>query len=413
MRRTLHFNYPLFDASDKPSWLTDWNETVTKIDEKLFQIATASGETSTLQQEIDALRDKLDAVIASIAPTFDASATYHTNDMVYHSDKLYIFIADYVADSGWESATVTEKSVASVLFDLLSVPEPEGAKDMSTLNGENARYTELNIPVRFRLPNGQYNVNDDVVSITGRRLCVFDIDIMDAIARQPSLAGKPCKVVSVISKENTLGNYYLICTDESGDPNPFNTLFGVTNIEAYYEYAKTQDPQAVQTLRFMPYVKGGYYPYEQEYHNLANVWFNNYWNSVSLDRHIPVEEMVRDWLVLDRYVEYQKSGMMEYKFEIPLPAYGYLSSGFLFDVQNHGIITDATDPRTSGTVADEAKLAHTLKAFGSDQISFDTLYDNLITTYDNEVGLHDNPYINDYSIPTGYTVQVGIVYQDV
>ena len=125
MRRTLHYNYPLFDASDKPSWLTDWNETVTKIDEKLFQIATASGDTSTLQQEIDALRDKLDAVIASIAPTFDASQTYHTNDMVYHNDELYLFTADYVADSGWDSAQVTQKNLAEVLSGLLNSGSPE------------------------------------------------------------------------------------------------------------------------------------------------------------------------------------------------------------------------------------------------------------------------------------------------
>ena len=35
MNRTTHYGLPLFEATDKPSILVDWNETMAELDKKL------------------------------------------------------------------------------------------------------------------------------------------------------------------------------------------------------------------------------------------------------------------------------------------------------------------------------------------------------------------------------------------
>lgn len=56
---TRYFHLPLFIASDKPSWLVDWNGAMGDIDNILQEIATASegavADVATIQSQIDAL----------------------------------------------------------------------------------------------------------------------------------------------------------------------------------------------------------------------------------------------------------------------------------------------------------------------------------------------------------------------
>ena len=113
MNRTAHYGLPLFEATDKPSILVDWNETMAELDNALFTIATG-GDTSVvdaitaLQQAVasinsqitiinQTLGDTLDVTFMNnIAPQFEATGVeYNPRDMVFHNSNLYICFTQY------------------------------------------------------------------------------------------------------------------------------------------------------------------------------------------------------------------------------------------------------------------------------------------------------------------------------
>lgn len=52
MRRTQHYNLVLFESSDKPTWLENWNSTMSHIDEVLYRISSGGGDLPDLSEVV-------------------------------------------------------------------------------------------------------------------------------------------------------------------------------------------------------------------------------------------------------------------------------------------------------------------------------------------------------------------------
>ena len=79
---TRYFNLPLFIASDKPSWLVDWNGAMGQIDSILEDIATASegavADVQTIQTQIDALNAIIPNLEATVQTAVEDVAAMQT-----------------------------------------------------------------------------------------------------------------------------------------------------------------------------------------------------------------------------------------------------------------------------------------------------------------------------------------------
>ena len=64
MATTSHYGFTLFEGSDRPTWLTDWNNTITAIDNALYRIATGGGDLPDLTEvvaRLQALEGRVDS----------------------------------------------------------------------------------------------------------------------------------------------------------------------------------------------------------------------------------------------------------------------------------------------------------------------------------------------------------------
>ena len=59
---TTHYGFKLFESTDKPTWLENWNQTMTDIDQALYNISTGGGDLPDLTevvQRIQALEGRM------------------------------------------------------------------------------------------------------------------------------------------------------------------------------------------------------------------------------------------------------------------------------------------------------------------------------------------------------------------
>ena len=64
MSSTQHYHFTLFESSDKPTWLTDWNNTISAIDTALYNIASGGGDLPDLTEvvaRLQALEGRVDS----------------------------------------------------------------------------------------------------------------------------------------------------------------------------------------------------------------------------------------------------------------------------------------------------------------------------------------------------------------
>lgn len=64
---TTNYKLPQFEENDIPSWLTDFNSAMVKIDDAIHNVADSSGEPSDYQQlktSVSELAQKMEAVVA-------------------------------------------------------------------------------------------------------------------------------------------------------------------------------------------------------------------------------------------------------------------------------------------------------------------------------------------------------------
>ena len=64
MSSTQHYHFTLFESTDKPTWLTDWNTTISAIDTALYNIASGGGDLPDLTEvvaRLQALEGRVDS----------------------------------------------------------------------------------------------------------------------------------------------------------------------------------------------------------------------------------------------------------------------------------------------------------------------------------------------------------------
>jgi len=65
MRRTLHYNLPLFEGEDIPSVIVDWNSTVALLDAKLYELSIGNAGEEIVA-EIEGIKERLNSLEISI-----------------------------------------------------------------------------------------------------------------------------------------------------------------------------------------------------------------------------------------------------------------------------------------------------------------------------------------------------------
>lgn len=75
-RKTANYNLPLFTSSDKPSWLIDWNNTMTAIDGLLKEVETGGADNKA---ELDALKTRVDNLETLVQTAQNDISTNATN----------------------------------------------------------------------------------------------------------------------------------------------------------------------------------------------------------------------------------------------------------------------------------------------------------------------------------------------
>lgn len=128
---TTNYSLPQFITTDKPAWLTDVNNAFSSIDTAIKNAAddasTASSTASTAASDASsaitaaATADAKGAgAVASIADTFDATATYDVGDKVMYNSLLYICTTAVTTPGPWTGTTNWTRTTIESLIDLTS-----------------------------------------------------------------------------------------------------------------------------------------------------------------------------------------------------------------------------------------------------------------------------------------------------
>lgn len=113
---TTNYNLPQFITTDKPAWLTDINGAFSAIDTAVKSAKDAGDDaqgdaTQALSDASDAATAAATAdakgagAVASIADTFDSTATYAVGDLVMYNNLFYRCIAPITTPGPWSGVT--------------------------------------------------------------------------------------------------------------------------------------------------------------------------------------------------------------------------------------------------------------------------------------------------------------------
>ena len=157
---TQYYNLPQFDSTDKPAWLVDVNPAYYAIDAGIHAAKAAADDAQS--DATQALSDASSAVttasgadakasgsIASLADTFDPTATYNVGDLVIYNNLLYICIVDVTVPGAWTGSGNWNRTTIETEIDkkqntidrLTSVSELMGTDEIAVYDGINTKKT--------------------------------------------------------------------------------------------------------------------------------------------------------------------------------------------------------------------------------------------------------------------------------
>lgn len=134
---TTHYQLPQFLSTDKPAWLTDVNPAYDAIDTAIYNAQTAADDAQTdataaissalaAGTTASAADAKGSGAVASLADTFDQTATYTEGDCVVYNNLMYVCIVaidnpgPWTGSANW-SRTTTEAEIDKVKGQLGNV----------------------------------------------------------------------------------------------------------------------------------------------------------------------------------------------------------------------------------------------------------------------------------------------------
>ena len=126
---TPNYNLPQFITTDKPFWLTDVNTAYSDIDLAIKNASdTATTASSNASQALldagaassaaSAADSKATGAIASIADTFDSTATYVIDSVVIYNSLLYICTTPVITPGPWTGSTNWDRITVEDILDL-------------------------------------------------------------------------------------------------------------------------------------------------------------------------------------------------------------------------------------------------------------------------------------------------------
>ncbi len=129
---TTHYALPQFLSTDKPAWLTDVNPAYATIDAGMHaaQAAADAAQGDATQALDDAAAaagtattadSKGSGAIASIAATFDSTATYNVGDYVIYNNLLYKCFAAVTTPGPWTGSTNWNRETLSAAITNITI----------------------------------------------------------------------------------------------------------------------------------------------------------------------------------------------------------------------------------------------------------------------------------------------------
>lgn len=85
--RTQYFHFPIFTRDDKPSWITDWNNTFEELDGILETMKMKINSNENKVNHLESDMEKLDEAMLSLKSTV-TDYTYYVNDLKKQFDDL-------------------------------------------------------------------------------------------------------------------------------------------------------------------------------------------------------------------------------------------------------------------------------------------------------------------------------------
>lgn len=174
---TTHYNLPQFVTTDKPAWLTDINGAMSNIDTGIYNAqdkaddaagdaTQALSDAAAAQSTANTADGKGSGAVASIAPTFDNTATYSVGDYVMYNNLLYkcrvaiTVPGAWTGSANWNRATVNDMNTAMDLrMDAVetattpitpsySITKSTGAWNISSITQkQDGKVVQMNISV--------------------------------------------------------------------------------------------------------------------------------------------------------------------------------------------------------------------------------------------------------------------------
>lgn len=129
---TPNYALPQFLSTDKPAWLTDVNPAYTAIDTGMHNAQTAAdaaqndatqalSDAATADGKATTADAKGSGAIASLAATFDSTATYNVGDYVIYNNLLYICDVAVTTPGPWTGSTNWSRTTMSDILANFSV----------------------------------------------------------------------------------------------------------------------------------------------------------------------------------------------------------------------------------------------------------------------------------------------------
>lgn len=150
---TTHYNLPQFAATDKPAWLVDVNPAYSAIDAGMYaaQQAADSAQADATQALDDAAAAagsattadaKGSGAIASLAESFDTTATYTVGEYVIYNNLLYICSTAVTNPGPWTGSTNWSRTTLDSIITDLKI---EDLSDVSIDNTDNNKLLGVSV----------------------------------------------------------------------------------------------------------------------------------------------------------------------------------------------------------------------------------------------------------------------------
>ena len=173
MNYTSRLRLPLFEAADKPSWLTDWNGAMNTLDEAIsdLEIGNIPGMQDLLDRlvaveaSVTAGQEIMSAIELNFASRFNSATTYSHGDYCVYDHSLYQYTDPTPSSGDFDGVKWSIRSVSSIVEEIYY----QINSAVSSINNEiGTDYTAGSIKGRITNVETEIGTDSTPNSIKGR-----------------------------------------------------------------------------------------------------------------------------------------------------------------------------------------------------------------------------------------------------